>query len=134
MTGDLTAKLKAFFEADADGVVAVYLFGSVARGEATDASDVDIAVLFERAPAPALTGEVLTLAGDIERHLGRTVDLVNLNRASADLVHRVLRDGVIVCDRDRAARIQFEVAKRNEYFDLAPLRDRYRRAALSATS
>ena len=50
-----------------------------------------------------------------------------LNRASADLVHRVLRDGRLVLDRDPAARIRFEVQKRNEYFDLAPIRRLYRR-------
>ena len=53
--------------------------------------------------------------------------MVVLNSAAADLVHRVLRDGVIVLDRDRAARIRFEVHARNEYFDLAPLRRLYRR-------
>ena len=43
------------------------------------------------------------------------------------LVHRVMRDGVILLDRDRAARLRFEVQSRNEYFDLAPLRRLYRR-------
>jgi hypothetical protein len=55
------------------------------------------------------------------------VDLVILNTASADLVHRVLRDGDLVLERDRGRRIRFEVAKRNEYFDLQPVRDAYRR-------
>ncbi len=50
-----------------------------------------------------------------------------LNRASADLVHRVLRDGRLVLDRDRAARIRFEVRSRNEYFDMAQVRALYRR-------
>jgi hypothetical protein len=39
---------------------------------------------------------------------------------------RVLRDGVIVLDRDRAARLRFEVQSRNEYFDLEPIRRAYR--------
>ena len=39
----------------------------------------------------------------------------------------MLRDGSLVLDRDRAARIRFEVRSRNEYFDLAPIRRRYRR-------
>jgi len=54
------------------------------------------------------------------------VQLVVLNRAPADLVHHVLRDGRLLLDRDRATRIRFEVEPRNEYFDLAPLRSRYR--------
>jgi uncharacterized protein len=126
---DPRRQLAAFFEADAHGAAAVYLFGSVARGEATEASDVDVAVLFGQAPEPSLSGAGLTLEGEIERHLGRPVDLVTLNRASADLVHRVLRDGVLVFDGDRLRRQRFEVDKRNEFFDLEPVRRRYRRAA-----
>jgi len=126
---DAEQRLRAFFEANCGHATAVYLFGSVARGEATPASDVDVAVLFDRAPEPTLSGIQLTLQGELERYLERNVDLVVLNGAPADLVHRVLRDGVIVLDRDRSARIKFEVAKRNEFFDLEPLRRRYRRGA-----
>jgi len=127
MVSDPGRQLAAFFAADPRGAVAVYLFGSAARGEATVASDVDVAVLFERAPDPSLSGAGLTLEGDTERLLGRRVDLVSLNRAPADLVHRVLRDGVLVFDGDRSRRQRFEVDKRNEYFDLEPVRRRYRR-------
>jgi hypothetical protein len=55
------------------------------------------------------------------------VDIVVLNRAPSDLIHHVLRDGVIVVERDRAQWIEFEVRARNEYFDLAPIRASYRR-------
>lgn len=53
--------------------------------------------------------------------------MATLNGAPADLVHRVLRDGVLVHEADRSGRIRFEVAKRNEYFDLLPILRRYRR-------
>jgi hypothetical protein len=75
-----------------------------------------------------LDGLRLDLAGSLEASLGKRVDLVVLNRAPADLVHRVLRDGVVVVERDRSARLRFEVRARNEYFDLAPVRARYRSA------
>ena len=107
-------------------VVCAYLFGSVARGEARPQSDIDVAVLFEKPPAPRLDAGPLDLEGALERALCRPVQLVVLNRAPADLVHRVLRDGRVVLDRDRAARIRFEVDKRNEYFDLEPIRRLYR--------
>ena len=127
MAPDPRRQLTAFFDANTRGIAAVYLFGSVARGEAAEASDVDVAVLFEAAPASALSNAASTLEGEIERLLGRPVDVVNLNRAPADLVHRVLRDGIILVDRNRARRLRFEVAKRNEYFDLEFVRQRYRR-------
>jgi predicted nucleotidyltransferase len=107
--------------------VCAYLFGSFARGTARPASDVDLAVLFREPPESRLAAGPLDLEGDLERALGHRVQLVVLNRAPSDLVHRVLRDGRIVLDRDRAARIRFEIDKRNEYFDLEPVRLRYRK-------
>ena len=107
-------------------VVCAYLFGSFARGDARASSDIDLAVLYETPPAARLEAGPLELEGALERALGRPVQLVILDRAPADLVHRVFRDGRVVLDRDRAARIRFEVAKRNEYFDLEPIRRLYR--------
>jgi predicted nucleotidyltransferase len=124
-------RLTSFFDADPRGAVAVYVFGSTARGEETAGSDVDVAVLFDETPAPSLTGPALTLQSDLDRLLGRSVDVIVLNTAPSDLIHRVLRDGVIVLDRDRARRLRFEVAKRNEFFDLEPVRRRYRRQSRS---
>lgn len=112
-----------------DGIVCVYLFGSQGRGDADKNSDVDVAVLFERTPPATFDGLRLDIGGMLEARLRRPVDLVILNHAPADLVHRVLRDGVLIVERDRAARIRFEVKARNEYFDLAPVRARYRAGA-----
>jgi predicted nucleotidyltransferase len=108
------------------GVAAVYLFGSVARGAAGPGSDVDVAVLFSRNPPALLAGPRFALEGDLERALGRPVDLVVLNVAPVDLRTRVLRDGRILIDRDRSARIAFEVRTRNEAFDLQPILAEYR--------
>jgi predicted nucleotidyltransferase len=63
------------------GIVAVYLFGSTARGLAGPESDVDVAVLFDRTPPLRLTGPRFDLEGDLERALGGPVDLVVLNDA-----------------------------------------------------
>jgi uncharacterized protein len=39
----------------------------------------------------------------------------------------VLRDGRLVFESDRSARIRFEVERRNEYFDLLPVLREYRK-------
>lgn len=122
-------RLRKYFEAHPRGVLCVYLFGGVARGTARSDSDVDVAVLLERDLPPTLAGSAVSLGDDVERHLARPVDLVVLNRASVDLVHRVLRDGLLVFDPRPQARILFEVRARNAYFDLKPVLDRYRRVA-----
>jgi predicted nucleotidyltransferase len=129
----LRERVRAFFDA-VPAAVAVYIFGSVARGDAGPASDVDVAVLFDEPPADTLLGPRLTLQGRLEQLLRRRVDLIVLNTASADLVHRVLRDGDLIVERDRGRRIRFEVARRNEYFDLQPIRDEYRRMATRSSA
>ena len=119
--------LRTFLDSNPHGASAIYVFGSVARGTTGPSSDVDVAVLWPVDPPLTLEGPAEMLAASIERLLQGPVDLITLNRAPADLVHRVLRDGVLVLDRDPAARIRFEVQARNEYFDLLPLLRRYRR-------
>lgn len=120
-------QLRRFFAQDGRDVVAAYLFGSVARGTHGPGSDVDIAVLLERPPPRTFEGLPLDLEARLEKVLGRPVQLVVLNDAPPDLVHRVLRDGRLLLDRDRSRRIGFEVRARNEYFDLLPHLIRYRR-------
>jgi uncharacterized protein len=109
-----------------DDVAAVYVFGSVARGTAGPGSDVDVAVLFNAPPPHTLDGARFTLEGDLERAMHTPVDLVVLNDAPVDLRIRVLRDGRLLIDRDRSARIAFEVHTRNEFFDLEPMLTHYR--------
>ncbi|MDH3814665.1 MAG: nucleotidyltransferase domain-containing protein [Acidobacteriota bacterium] len=110
-----------------DRLVAAYLFGSVARGTDSSNSDIDVGILLRTAPSGELNDLRFELEGHLERALGRRTQVVILNNAPPDLLHRVLRDGRLLVERDRAARIRFEVRARNEYFDLLPILKRYRR-------
>ena len=78
MTPDLATVLAAIrarqSEAIADGFELVGVVGSVARGEANDASDVDI--VYRIAGSPTLFGLART-KGNLEDRLGVRVDLVN---------------------------------------------------------
>ena len=118
--------LRIALEIRSEPIVAAYLFGSVARGTDGPRSDVDVAVLFAEAPPRTLSGLPTPLIDALSDVTGRRVDLVVLNDAPADLVHRVLRDGHLLLERDRSARIAFEVRRRNEYFDILPILERYR--------
>lgn len=129
LRSQLISTLQTFFAAKPDGIVCAYLYGSQARNEAHPGSDVDVAVLFRQTPPATLEGLGFDLKGALERALSLPVDLVVLNRAPLDLVHRVLRDGVLVVEHDRPARVRFEVRRRNEYLDLLPYLHEYRHAA-----
>jgi predicted nucleotidyltransferase len=71
---------------------AVWLFGSCARGEARQHSDIDIAIL----PKDNLpSGFFAELAADFEESpIPYDVDLVDLRQADAALVDEVRREGV----------------------------------------
>jgi len=70
-----------------------FLFGSRARGEAHDSSDVDVAVAFEAGASGTLDAR-LSLGADLALALGTDdVDVIDLRTASPALVRAVFRDG-----------------------------------------
>lgn len=116
-----------------EDVVAAYLYGSTARGTRRPDSDLDLGILVGGEPPKTLAALKLGLEGRLEDRLGLPVQLVVLNFAPPDLVHRVLRDGRLVIDRDPSARVRFEVGSRREYFDVLPYLRRYRRQEVRAS-
>ena len=130
--GDIETLLQSSLPRLVPGLAAAYLFGSFARGEARPDSDVDVGLLYSKPPPSTLEGQPYLAGAELESLLGRRVDLVVLNAAPVDLVHRVLRDGILLLEPDRSARIAFEVRARNQYFDLLPILQLYRRGGRAA--
>jgi hypothetical protein len=114
--------------AAASGIVAVYLFGSTARGTNTAGSDVDLGLLYATPPASTLLGQPFLIEAELAERLGTRVQCVVMNTAPPDLVHRILRDRTLLLDLSPSFRIRFEIDARNRYFDVKPMLDRYRRA------
>lgn len=119
--------LREFFAKDPHGCLTVYLFGSRARDDYRESSDVDVAIFWEHEPESAMEALGLGLKVDLEDLLRRDVDVVVLDSASVDVAQRVIRDGVIILDRNRAARIRWEVQTRSEFLELLPALREYRR-------
>jgi len=101
------------------GLDALWLFGSEAAGRATSRSDVDLGALFASRPSPSALAAVRE---EIEEIVGRSVDLVDLERASPVLAMQVLRHGRLVGDRAPAHRVRFAAALPGRYEDVAILR------------
>jgi uncharacterized protein len=106
-------------------VVAAYLFGSQARGEAGPLSDIDLAVwLDDRPEPPKRLRRQLALSGEAASLLGTDgVELVILNDASPLLAQRVIRDGELLAERDAPTRIRLETDAVIRYLDTIPLRE-----------
>jgi len=129
VSADIEAAVRAFFGEHGASLAAAYLYGSVARGTARADSDVDLAVLPMLPSTGTLESLQLDLEGELERRLRKPVQIVVLDTAPLDLVHRILLEGILVHERDRSRRIDFEVRARNEYFDMLPILERYRKRA-----
>jgi predicted nucleotidyltransferase len=90
------ARLKAHErELRAAGVIELSLFGSVARGEATSGSDVDLAVKLDRG-RPIDLFQFYGLAERLESMLDAKVDLLCEPIRRASLRERVDRDRALV--------------------------------------
>jgi predicted nucleotidyltransferase len=84
-------------------VVAAYLFGSQARGDA--------------GPLAALSAEAGSLLGTDD------VELVVLNGAPPLLAQRVIRDGELLAERSALTRVRLETEAIIRYLDTIPLRE-----------
>jgi len=78
-------------ELDELGVRTLDLFGSVARGEANEASDVDLLVEFVR---PVGLFHFFRVQRRLEEILGRTVDLVMRDAVKPQLRERIFAEAV----------------------------------------
>jgi len=106
-----------FFFTDRKDVIAVYLFGSQAKGIEHEQSDVDIALLFERGKEPLLQDH-LKLMTELSTLLRKEADVIILNSADPILKCQVFRYGTIVLERDRITSRRFVAKSIMEYIDL----------------
>lgn len=123
----LRAELEALLTSETN-VGFAYLFGSLAKGRAGPASDVDLAVHLKADATPSRRFDrKLELEARAERALGRTVQIVVLNDAPLELRFNVLAHGLLISARDDAARRRFYVDTGRRYYDMAPARALFRR-------
>jgi len=101
-----------------------YLFGSHARQNAGNLSDIDIAI-FVRGNVDSFRYR-LKLTEAIEKTIGgHKMDIIVLNRTTPLLAHEIIKTGVLLKE-NKDARINFEIKSLQEYLDTQYLRDTQR--------
>lgn len=122
----------------ADVLIAVYVYGSFAKGTARNSSDIDLAFVFNEKfykadPFRALQEAELLSAG-VSKKMHRAVDVVVLNGCSLGFSYHTVREGACVYEKSSSDRILFEVVVDNKYQDFVPfieeLRDKKRSALI----
>lgn len=108
-----------------NGVIASYLFGSQTTGKAGPLSDIDLAVLFERAIPKKIRGKLKLhlLTEFIGFFRSNRVDLVCLNEAPPFLAYEeIIRSGRLIFSNNEEQRLLFEIQAFHRYVDTEPLR------------
>jgi hypothetical protein len=118
----LLNKLKPFFQ-QRDDILMAFLFGSQAKDMAGIESDVDIAVYFQSETGELdFQNETASFKNEgniwleIERLIGRNVDLVVLNRSPAVVADEALR-GIPIIIKNRSRFLDFLLKTTSEAID-----------------
>jgi predicted nucleotidyltransferase len=102
-----------------EDVIAVYLFGSRARGEGDHLSDVDLAVLLRQdLPAETMWRLEDSFAVEVGGRLDHeAVDLFVLNLVPLAARFEVISTGTLLLSKDEMRRTDYEVAVMTEWWD-----------------
>jgi predicted nucleotidyltransferase len=109
---DLTQSLAGEVSSRVHGLVALYLFGSRARGDAGPDADLDLGLLAHGKLDPI---ERWKLQEDLAARAHANVDLVDLRQASTVMRMQVLRDGALLVDAHPSERQAFEAIALSAY-------------------
>lgn len=117
-----------------EGVLAAYLFGSRARGEERDDSDVDLALVFpENDRRYNDLSFIMTLTDLFEKVVpGQRLDLVFLQKSGLQLQYSVLKEGKLLFCADDEARTDYEDRVMRDYLDFEPELRIYRQEVAEA--
>lgn len=94
-TGEYITILRNYMKENADryGIIRMGIFGSVARGEQKDDSDIDICLETKKPDMFAM----VHIKDDLQRLFGHSVDLVRLrNRMDSLLKNRIEKESIYV--------------------------------------
>ena len=125
--GSVLERLIARAQADED-VLAVMLFGSAARGEATPASDVDLCLVLQPPAAERKAEKRLEYLGEFD------LDVQVFQALPLPIRRRVLKEGRVLLSKDEDALYDLALRTAKEFDDFRHIYEAYLEAVLDAGS
>lgn len=111
-------------------VLFAYIFGSFASGERFNDIDVGIFISGERTRSPLRLE--LEIENELEDSVRMPVDVRIINNAPLSFIYNILKNNIVVVDKDRSFRTEFEGLIYKKYFDFQHLRREYLREIINA--
>lgn len=95
---------------DDDGIQAVWLYGSRARGSASDNSDYDLAILFKQHINEPLINRIRVqeLNNKLSSQVNQEVNLIDISTAPVPLAMTVVTDNSLLLDKNSWLRMRCE--------------------------
>ena len=97
-------------------VIKAWLFGSFARGEQTSKSDVDILFVPDRSGKPFTLFTMGGMYMDLNRLLGRDIDLVEDGSLHPAVVDSVEHDKILIYERESTRQIVPEIRRQAQKY------------------
>jgi len=126
---DLTEKLSCLLKTKGY-VLFAYVFGSFVSGDAF--SDIDIGVFTSGDELESPLKLELELERELEEEIHIPVDVRIVNHAPLSFNYNILKSGVVIVDRSKSLRADFEGLVYKKYFDFRHLRREYLREIKNA--
>lgn len=123
MEGRDIKKIKNYFRQN-PVVMLVYLYGSQAKGESKEDSDIDLAILVDEAKADSLEVQLKAIS-DLGRISYKEIEVQNLHAVDISFAHRVITEGKLIHSKNIKDKVEYETYVLRQYFDLKPLLDEF---------
>ena len=108
MENALIEKIRSYFSGK-DEVVAVYLFGSYARGKEQRSSDVDIGILLNSNDSDVLKSKQTQYLRELGRLLRKDIHPVILNTVGEVLMQQIFTKGKCILDNEHRKHAEFRM-------------------------
>ena len=118
MENKLIEKLTAYFKTKSE-IIAVYIFGSYAKGQEHHSSDIDIGLLYDIRDSAVIKKKVDTVMTDLSRILRKDIHPVILNLAGEELLRQVFLKGKCILVKNPGKLTRFKMTTFSRIADFA---------------